>query len=86
MKCGERHKTTKDGDVMINRQYVTVSGDMWDSIAYKILGNEAYTDKLIKNNLQYKNIFIFPAGILLDIPNIEIKKSADLPPWKQVVL
>lgn len=72
---------------MINKQqYITVSGDMWDSVAYKIWGNEMYTDKLIKNNLQYKNIFIFPAGILLDIPNIEIKKSADLPPWKQVVL
>jgi phage tail protein X len=72
---------------MINKQqYITVSGDMWDSVAYKIWGNEMYTDKLIKSNLQYKNVFIFPAGITLNIPGIETKTSADLPPWKQVVL
>ena len=30
-------------------KYTTIAGDMWDGIAYKTLGDEAYTDKLIKS-------------------------------------
>lgn len=75
--------TTKDGDAM-NNTYTTVSGDMWDSIAFKVLGGERHTDKLIKENLQYREIVIFPAGIVLQKPVIEPEASATLPPWKQV--
>ena len=31
-------------------KYTTIAGDMWDGIAYKTLGDEAYTDKLMKQN------------------------------------
>lgn len=72
----------KGEDAMI-KTYTTIQGDMWDSIAYKVLGNEKYTDKLIQCNLQYCHIVIFPAGIVLDIPEIEAEFMADLPPWKQ---
>lgn len=67
----------------MNNTYITVSGDMWDSIAFKALGNEIYTDRLIKANLQYRETVIFPAGVVLRLPAIEPEASATLPPWKQ---
>ena len=35
------------------KTYTTVQGDMWDSIAYKQLGDTAHTDKLMNANLRY---------------------------------
>lgn len=67
----------------MTKTYTTTSGDMWDTVAYKVLGNEAYTDKLIQCNLQHRHTVIFPAGIVLDIPDVEAEFAADLPPWKR---
>ena len=33
--------------------YTTISGDTWDMIAYKQLGDTAYTDKLMRLNSKY---------------------------------
>ena len=68
----------------MSRTYVTVQGDMWDSIAYSQLGDEAYTDKLINLNTAYRDYYIFPAGITLTLPDITDASSDSLPPWKQV--
>lgn len=65
-------------------QYVTVQGDMWDSIAYRQLGSEAHTDKLINANQQYRGYYTFPAGIVLTLPDIIQTASDTLPPWKKV--
>ena len=46
----------------MSNQYITTSGDMWDSIAFKALGSESYTDRLIKANLQYRETVISPLG------------------------
>lgn len=64
--------------------YSTQSGDMWDLISYKTLGDCKYVDALINANRDKIDYFIFPAGIELNVPDItpEIKKSA-LPPWKR---
>lgn len=70
----------------MTKTYTTASGDMWDSIAFKEMGNESYTDKLIQSNLKYRHIVIFPAGIVLDIPDVEAEFAAGLPPWKQGAL
>ncbi|SHG90483.1 tail protein X [Tepidibacter thalassicus] len=70
----------------MSKKYTTVLGDMWDTIAYKTLGDEKYTDKLIKNNLQHRHTAIFPAGIVIDIPEIEVEVSAKLPPWKRGIV
>ncbi|MDF2984881.1 MAG: phage tail protein [Eubacterium sp.] len=68
----------------MSKTYITVQGDMWDSIAFTQLGDAAYTDKLINLNHQYINYYIFPAGIMLLLPDI-IEEAVDtLPPWKQV--
>lgn len=70
----------------MSKTYTTISGDMWDTIAYKMLGNEAYTDKLIKNNVQYRHVMVFQAGTVLDIPDVEAEVSVELPPWKRGIL
>lgn len=64
-------------------KYTTIAGDMWDGIAYKTLGDEAYMDRLMKLNPQYRRTFVFPAGITLTVPEPETRVSSDLPPWKR---
>ena len=67
------------------KTYTTVQGDMFDSVSKKMLGSEAYTDRLIRANLKYRDIHVFSAGIELDIPDInKTKQSDNLPPWKKV--
>ena len=63
--------------------YTTIQGDTWDIVAYKVYGNEMYMDTLMKANLEYKDIFIFPAGIVLSLPEIDLQVSESLPPWKR---
>jgi phage tail protein X len=65
------------------KTYTTVSGDMWDTVAYKTLGSEAYTDALIKLNLKHRRTYIFPAGVVLTIPEAKAERITDLPPWKK---
>lgn len=64
-------------------KYTTIAGDMWDGIAYKTLGDCAYTDKIMCANPEHRRTFIFPAGVALNIPEPETKVSAQLPPWKR---
>lgn len=63
--------------------YTTVQGDMWDSIAYTQLGSTNHKAKLMIANLQYRNYFTFPAGIVLTLPEIPKEISSSLPPWKR---
>lgn len=63
--------------------YTTKSGDMWDSIAYSMLGSADYTDQLMQANLQYRELYIFPSGVVLELPVVEPTISDKLPPWKQ---
>lgn len=65
------------------KTYRTVQGDMWDSIAYAQLGSTSHTDKLINANLQYRDYYIFPAGITLVLPEVEETAAFSLPPWKR---
>lgn len=64
-------------------KYTTIAGDMWDGIAYKTMGDEAYMDRLMKQNQEYRRLFVFPAGIVLTIPEPEPALAAGLPPWKR---
>lgn len=64
-------------------RYMTVQGDMWDSIAYKVYGDTNHVDVLIGANPQYRYIYVFSAGLELEVPDIEEKTAASgLPPWK----
>ena len=61
--------------------YTTISGDTWDMIAFKTLGNEMLTDSIITANRQYRTVFIFDAGVELVIPQVTEEFEAGLPPW-----
>lgn len=63
--------------------YITISGDMWDSIAYKAMGSENYAHLLMAANIEYIDTVIFEAGIEVEIPDIPVEVSSSLPPWKQ---
>jgi len=68
----------------MSKTYTTVQGDMWDSIAYKQLGDIYYTDKLLNLNPAYCDMFVFPAGIVLQLPEKMAHVEESLPPWKRV--
>jgi len=63
--------------------YTTVQGDVWDRIAYKRLGSTDYTDKLISANPEHLGTYLFPAGVVLRLPEITEKADGSLPPWKR---
>lgn len=64
--------------------YTTRQGDMWDGIAYTQLGDVKWTDLLMSENLGYLDYFTFPAGIVLQLPEVPDPISNTLPPWKKV--
>ena len=66
----------------MTKTYTTVQGDMWDSIAYRELGSTAHTDALLSLNAQYADIYIFPAGITLALPDAVVTAPGGAPPWK----
>lgn len=63
--------------------YVTIQGDMWDGISYKVYGSEYYMAELIEANPEYREVVIFPANISLTIPDITVPTTQILPPWKR---
>ncbi len=64
--------------------YTTKQGDMWDSISFSLYGDVKYTDVLINANPELRNIYIFSAGIVINVPEVEERVTADdLPPWKR---
>ena len=63
--------------------YTTIQGEMWDQIAPKALGSTDYTGALMMKNRAYLSYFTFPAGIVLELPEITVAQSTKAPPWKQ---
>ena len=66
------------------REYVTVQGDTWDGIAYKVyegLGGEKLTHILLGANSEHLGTVIFSAGIVLQVPDVYYPASKSLPPW-----
>ncbi len=66
------------------RTYTTVQGDMWDGIAYTQMGSVAYTDRLMALNPAHLDKYTFPAGVVLTLPDEEIRTVDTLPPWRRV--
>ena len=64
--------------------YTTKQGDMWDAIAHTQLGDVSYTDKLMNLNQQYREYYTFPAGVVLQLPEVSTDLIDTMPPWKQV--
>jgi phage tail protein X len=64
--------------------YITKSGDTFDIIAKEKLGKEKHTKELMQANEDYIDYVIFPAGIELEIPEINENRSLGVqaPPWR----
>lgn len=65
--------------------YTTKQGDMWDAIAYQVYGSTAHTPKLIKANPEHSRVYIFDAGVELNVPDLV---NTDMvatytPPWRR---
>ena len=71
------------GDWALNREiYTTISGEEWDVICFKHYGTEMVMDQVIQANPQYMHIAVFPAGIELILPEINIVQTTqNKPPW-----
>ena len=49
-------------------KYVASLGDTWDTVAYKVSGDEFACDALRKANRQYSYVLVFKGGESLLIP------------------
>ena len=73
----------------MTKSYTTISGDMWDKIAFEQMGSALHTDKLMKANVKYASTYVFPAVVVLTIPEVEDEEDLELPrsplhfPWEQ---
>lgn len=68
------------------RKYKTSQGDTWDLIAMKAypkIGAEKLMDVLIEYNEEYIDTVIFPANVILNIPDVNIPVITSLPAWKR---
>lgn len=66
------------------KKYVTVSGDTFDIIAKKILGDEMLAEQIMSANLHLIDYIVFPANVEVNIPEVTIEtKSNNLPPWRK---
>ena len=65
--------------------YTTKQGDMRDTIAIAQYGSISEVDTLMMANTKHIGTYIFPAGVVLDIPEIDTEDevaNATLPPWQ----
>lgn len=62
--------------------YITLQGDTWDLISYKVYGTSKYTGLLMQNNYQLLDIFIFSSGIEVKTPEITESDNSDMPIWR----
>lgn len=65
------------------KQYRTIQGDMWDGIAFKVYGSEAYLNVLLEANQAYAHYVILPANLILKCPDANISAAINLPPWRR---
>ena len=69
--------------------YTTISGQTWDQIAYEVYQNEYYCDKIMNANRDKLDYFVFPDGIVLQIPDMETMTAAsvssDYPTWRSTL-
>lgn len=65
------------------KQYKTIQGDTWDLIAKREYGDEKKLDVLMANNYDLLDYVVFPAGILVNIPEISKDDRQGLPDWRK---
>lgn len=63
------------------KTYTTVSGDTFDKIAYEQLGSEYLFPLLLAENQKYRDVLMFSAGIVLNIPDVVLDDYDNIPEW-----
>lgn len=70
----------------MSKTYTTISGQTWDQIAYEVYGDEYYCDRLMDSNRDKLEYFVFPDGIVLEVPDknslINTEVPSDYPVWR----
>jgi phage tail protein X len=64
----------------------TIQGDTWDKISLRVFGSENFLNKLIESNPEHRKKFIFPSGVVLNVPEVDTESALineSLPPWKR---
>lgn len=61
--------------------YEFIAADKIAFDLYPSLGREACTSLLIDANPAQFERVIFPAGVVLNVPDVDIMTSGTLPPW-----
>lgn len=67
------------------KQYQTIQGDMWDSIAKKVYGTEKAMELLMQANPEYLDTAVFGADAILHLPQFTAKEQENtmVPPWRR---
>ena len=67
---------------MTTDAYITMQGDAWDAIAYRIWGEERLFMDLVRANPEHLDVVLFSSGVVLRVPPApERAIKQDLPPW-----
>ena len=65
--------------------YTTTQDDTWDSIAFRLWGREHLMNMLLQANPDFADILVFPAGVVLAVPDVDLTATinpvSELPPW-----
>jgi phage tail protein X len=74
---------------MTGRIYTTISGDVWDMIAFRVYGRRRGTEnlmyRLLEENYALRNVAHFEAGITVVIPPTAVQTEIVLVPWKKAL-
>lgn len=62
--------------------YITRAAQQWDEIALEVYGDEKHADILMQANPREIGIYQFPAGVILNTPELGDEQTAELPPWR----
>ena len=69
----------------MKKTYTTRQGDMWDIISYRLTGSNDQVIPLMQANPEYTETYIFPAGVVLNVPDLNnIMSTYTLPPWERI--
>ncbi|WP_279119993.1 tail protein X [Fusobacterium varium] len=68
---------------MADKKYITILGDTWDSIAYKIYGDSKAYNTLLELNQEYIDVIVFDAGKIINYKEENTTYEADVPPWRR---
>lgn len=65
------------------RSTTTIQSDTWDSIAYRLWGEERHLNLLRDANPEHADTLIFPAGVVLNLPDTPARpeRVKGMPPW-----